>query len=61
MFLNVEGYSASGQMFSVGGLALVGRFALMAKSSSACFSTLHNGSRCLWHRIGTLVILTCHY
>lgn len=60
-FLSVGVYSASGQMFSVGGLASVGRFALLAKSSSACFSALHNGSRYLWHRIGTFVILTCHY
>lgn len=61
MSLNVGVYSASGQMFSAGELALVGRITLMAKSSAACFSALQNGSRYLWQRIGTLVVLACHY
>lgn len=54
-------YRASGQMLSAGELASGRRFTLIAKPPSACFPALCNGSRYLWHRIGTLIILTCHY
>lgn len=50
----------SQQMFSAGELASE-RFAFMAELFSACYSTLHNGSRYLWCRIGMLLTWTCHY
>lgn len=50
----------SGQMFSAGELASE-RFAFTAELFSACYSTLHNGSRYLWRRIRMLRTWTLLY